>query len=93
MNIHKIYLYPIIKIENFFIQLGEYSTLMIKTLRSLSSFNIYIEYTLDQMLKIGVQSIPIVILTSLSGCAKDYNPWTTIVNQLIKANYGTNNIQ
>ena len=34
-----------------------------------------------------------VILTSLSGCAKDYNPWTTIVNQLIKANYGTNNIQ
>ena len=35
----------------------------------------------------------LVILTSLSGCAKDYNPWTTVLNQLIKANYGINNIQ
>ena len=35
----------------------------------------------------------LVILTSLSWCAKDYNAWTTIVNQLIKTNYGTNNIQ
>ena len=37
--------------------------------------------------------IVLLILTSLLGCAKDYNPWTTVVNQLIKANYGTNNIQ
>jgi len=37
--------------------------------------------------------IVLLILTSLLGCAKDYNPWTTVVNQLIKVNYGTNNIQ
>ena len=35
----------------------------------------------------------IVILISLSGCAKDYNPWTTILNQLIKGNYGSNTIK
>ena len=41
------------------------------------------------LLKIKNIIVLIVILISLSGCIKDYdlNPWTTIMNQLIKANY------
>ena len=39
------------------------------------------------LLKIKNIIVLIVILISLSGCIKDYdlNPWTTVVNQLIKA--------
>ena len=42
------------------------------------------------LLKIKFIIVLIVMLTNLSGCAaKDYNlnPWTTVMNQLIKANY------
>lgn len=40
------------------------------------------------LLKIKNIIVVLVMLTSLSGCAaKDYNlnPWTTVMNQLIKA--------
>ena len=47
------------------------------------------------LLKTKFIIVLIVILISLSACAKDYqlNPLTTILNQLIKANYGTNTIK
>tara|TARA_R100001463_G_scaffold1419_1_gene6314 strand:- start:1324 stop:1467 length:144 start_codon:yes stop_codon:yes gene_type:complete len=47
------------------------------------------------MIKIKFIIVLFVILTSLLGCAKDFqlNPWTTAINQLIKVNYGTNNKQ
>ena len=61
----KFYLYPFYIFKKFFISLGEYSLLMFSTLRTISSWNIYFEYTLEQMLRIGAQSIPIVILTTL----------------------------
>ena len=33
--------------------------------------------------------VVLVMLTGLSGCAKDYdlNPWTTVMKQVIKASY------
>ena len=61
----KFYLYPISLINHFFIGLGRYSIFMFRTFKTISSWNTYFEYSLDQMIKIGVQSIPIVILTSL----------------------------
>ena len=41
------------------------------------------------LLRIKNTIVLIVILISLSGCIKDYdlNPWTTVMNQLIKGNY------
>ena len=41
------------------------------------------------LLKIKNIIVLIVILISLSGCIKDYdlNPYTTVLNQLIKANH------
>ena len=65
MKYFKIHLYPIILFRNFFVSLGEYSLFMFKTIKTVKSWSTYSEYTLDQMIKIGVQSIPIVILTSL----------------------------
>ena len=65
MKTPKIYLYPIFLIRNFFISLGEYSVFMFRTFKTVTSWNTYFEYSLDQMIKIGIQSIPIVILTSL----------------------------
>ena len=65
MKIPKIYLYPVLLFKNFFIHLGEYSLFMFKTFKTIKSFGIYFEYSLEQMIKIGIQSIPIVILTSI----------------------------
>ena len=65
MKITKLHVYPLSLVRNFFISLGEYSIFMFKTFKSISSWNTYFEYNLDQMIKIGVQSVPIVILTSL----------------------------
>lgn len=47
------------------------------------------------LLKTKFIIVLIVILINLSACAKDYqlNPLTTILNQLIKGNYGTNTIK
>ena len=42
------------------------------------------------LLKIKFIIVVLVMLTGLSGCAaKDYNlnPWTTVMNQLIKASH------
>ena len=66
MNLTKTNFYPLSFIKNFFISLGEYSVFMFETIKTIRSWNTYFEYTLDQMIRIGVQSIPIVILTSLS---------------------------
>ena len=57
--------YPLYMFKFFFISLGRYSLFMFQTFKSIKSWNTYFEYSLDQMIKIGVQSIPIVILTSL----------------------------
>ena len=65
MKNHKTYFHPLLFIKHFFIGLGEYSIFIFQTLKTIRSWNTYFEYSLDQMIKIGVQSVPIVILTSL----------------------------
>ena len=65
MKSSKVHFYPISLFKKFFISLGEYSLFMFKTFKSIGSSNTYFEYSLDQMIRIGVQSVPIVILTSL----------------------------
>ena len=52
-------------LKNFFISLGKYSLFMFQTIKTAKSWNTYFEYNLDQMIRIGVQSVPMVILTSL----------------------------
>ena len=65
MRIYRLHFYPILLIKDFFISLGKYSLFMLRTLKTISSWGTYFEYSLDQIIKIGIQSIPIVILTSL----------------------------
>ena len=65
MNNLKNNFYPTSIIKNFFISLGKYSLFMFQTIKTAKSWNTYFEYSLDQMIRIGVQSVPIVILTSL----------------------------
>jgi len=65
MKIYRLHFYPILLIKDFFISLGKYSLFMFRTLKTISSSSTYFEYSLDQIIKIGIQSIPIVILTSL----------------------------
>jgi len=65
MKTSRIHLNPISFVKKFFISLGKYSLFIFRALKTISSWNTYFEYSLDQMIKIGVQSIPIVILTSL----------------------------
>jgi len=65
MKSSKLNFYPISLFKFFFTSLGEYSLFMIQTFKSIRSWNTYFEYSLDQMIRIGVQSVPIVILTSL----------------------------
>jgi len=61
----KIYLYPFFLIKNFFISFGDYSLFLFRTFRTIRHWKIYLEYTLEQIFKLGVQSIPIIILTTL----------------------------
>jgi len=65
MNILNIHFRIIDILKNFFISLGEYSLLMFRTIGTIRYWNTYYDYTIDQMIRIGTQSIPIVILTSL----------------------------
>ena len=57
--------YPIYLFIYFFEGIAEYTILMSKMFRSVRSWNLYIGFTIDQMVIIGVQSIPIVMVTSL----------------------------
>ena len=65
MKISKIPLYPLSLFKNFFIHLGKYSLFIFRAFKTINSWSIYFEYSLEQMIKIGIQSIPIVILTSI----------------------------
>ncbi len=62
---HRILIYPINIFINFFEGVAEYVILMTKMFRSVKSWNLYLGFTADQMVNIGAQSIPIVMLTSL----------------------------
>ncbi len=61
----KILFYPFGIIINFFESIGKYLHLMSKMFRSYRSWNLYLGFTVDHMITIGAQSIPIVILTSV----------------------------
>ena len=60
-----IHLYPISLIKSFFINLGKFSLFLFKTFRTIKYWKIYLEYTVEQIFKLGLQSIPIIILTTL----------------------------
>ena len=61
----RILIYPVNTFIRFFEGVGEYVLLMTKMFRSVKSWNLYLGFTIDQMVNIGAQSIPIVMLTSL----------------------------
>ena len=61
----RILIYPINIFIHFFEGVAEYVLLMTKMFRSVKSWNLYLGFTADQMVNIGAQSIPIVMLTSL----------------------------
>jgi len=65
MPTQRSHLNPVFIIKHFFTSLGEYSLFMFKTIKTVKYWKTYSEYTLEQIIKIGIQSIPIVILTSL----------------------------
>mgnify|MGYP006162615271 FL=1 len=59
-----IFAYPINKITKFFEYIGQYLMLMMKMFRSIDSWHKYTSNIIDQMILIGSQSIPIVMITS-----------------------------
>jgi len=61
----RILIYPINIFIRFFEGVAAYVILMSKMFRSVKSWNLYLGFTADQMVNIGAQSIPIVMLTSL----------------------------
>jgi len=61
----RILIYTINIFINFFEGVAAYVLLMTKMFRSVKSWNLYLGFTADQMINIGAQSIPIVMLTSL----------------------------
>ena len=61
----RILIYTINIFINFFEGVAAYVVLMTKMFRSVKSWNLYLGFTADQMINIGAQSIPIVMLTSL----------------------------
>tara|TARA_B100000945_G_C20400279_1_gene606940 strand:+ start:25 stop:798 length:774 start_codon:yes stop_codon:yes gene_type:complete len=65
---------PFKKIITFFENFGRYIELMFMNFRSISSWKIYIGFSIDHMIQIGVKSIPIVMITSLfSGMVTSVN--------------------
>ena len=60
----KIFAYPINKVTKFFEYIGQYLILMMKMFRSIDSWHKYTSNIIDQMILIGSQSIPIVMITS-----------------------------
>ena len=61
----KIFLLPIKICIIFFESVGRYFLLISKIFRSTSSWNLYLPSALDQMVIIGIKSVPIVIIISL----------------------------
>ena len=61
----KILLSPIALIISLFEHIGRYFDLMIKTLRSFTSWHLYLGFLPDHMIRLGVATIPIVIVTGL----------------------------
>ena len=59
------FLFPIKLCVVFFENIGKYFLLISKIFRSISSWKIYFPSTLDQMIIIGIKSIPIVVIISL----------------------------
>ena len=56
--------YPIKKIISLFEEFGRFIMLIVNVFRSYSSWSLYLNNSIDQMIIIGTKSIPIVILTS-----------------------------
>mgnify|MGYP001167646217 CR=1 FL=1 len=61
----KFFLLPIKICIIFFESVGRYFLLISKIFRSMSSWNLYLPSALDQMVIIGIKSVPIVIIISL----------------------------
>ena len=61
----EIILYPIYSIISLFEHIGRYCDLMIKTLRSFRTWHLYLGFLPEHMIKLGVSTIPIVIVTGL----------------------------
>ena len=61
----KILLSPILLIVSLFEHIGRYFDLMIKTLRSFTSWHLYLGFLPDHMIRLGIATIPIVIVTGL----------------------------
>lgn len=51
--------------ERFFLELGRYGILLARSFRSIGELQTYRENFFSQMVKIGIESIPIVILTAV----------------------------
>ena len=61
----KILLSPIALLISLFEHIGRYFDLMIKTLRSFTSWHLYLGLLPDHMIRLGIATIPIVIVTGL----------------------------
>jgi len=61
----KIILYPIDFFVSLFEHIGRYFDLMAKTLRSITSWHMYLGFLPEHMVKLGISTIPIVIVTGL----------------------------
>ena len=80
----RIVLFPINFIINFFESLGKYTLLMAKMFRSIGSWSAFYSRTLDQMVIIGANSIPIVMLTAFfSGMVTSVQSAYQITSSLI----------
>ena len=56
--------YPFKKILSIFEEFGRFIMLIVNVFRSYNSWSVYLSNSIDQMIIIGTNSIPIVILTS-----------------------------
>lgn len=74
----RLVLLPINILIDFFEGLGKYTILMATMFRSIGSFRDFLTRTLDQMVIIGANSIPIVMLTTF------FQVWLHQFNQHIK---------
>jgi len=61
----EIILYPVYSVISLFEHIGKYCDLMIKTLRSFTTWHLYFGLLPEHMIKLGVSTIPIVIVTGL----------------------------
>ena len=61
----KIILTPFFYIVSLFEHIGRYFDLMIKTLRSFTTWHLYLGFLPEHMIKLGVSALPIVVVTGL----------------------------